>query len=311
MQTFSVQDVERVLRLSRGTIRGLVQVGFVKPSRGARREYRFSFQDLIVLRAARALIDAKVPRRRIRRALDDLRRHLPEEVPLSGLSISAVGEQVVVREGHNHFQVHDGQYLLGLDVEVDHGELRVVEHKAKAAAEGWSAPAPAEGRGAPVPAERQSTPATRSATAEAQSVQAAPTENWFAQALELEASDPAAALAAYEQATKDDPEDVSAWTNWGRLLHEQGRMAEAERVYRRAQEHCEPDAVLMFNFGVLLEDLGRAGPALEAYMLAIAHDPTLADCHYNLARLYDAAGKPQHAIRHLGQYRRLTGGSGS
>ncbi len=276
MQTYSVQDVERVLRLSRGTIRGLVEVGFVKPSRGARREYRFSFRDLIVLRAARALIDAKVPRRRIRRALDDLRRHLPEEVPLSGLSISAVGEQVVVREGHNHFQVHDGQYLLGLDVEVDHGELRVVEHKPRAAAA-------------------------------AESIEAAD-ENWFARALELEARDPAAALVAYERATEADPEDVSAWTNWGRLLHEQGRMAEAERVYRRGQEHCEADAVLMFNFGVLLEDLGRAGPALEAYRIAIGCDPTLADCHYNLARLYEAAGKPQHAIRHLGQYRRLTSG---
>jgi tetratricopeptide (TPR) repeat protein len=276
MQTYSVQDVERVLRLSRGTIRGLVEVGFVKPSRGARREYRFSFQDLIVLRAARALIDAKVPRRRIRRALDDLRRHLPEEVPLSGLSISAVGEQVVVREGHNHFQAHDGQYLLGLDVEVDHGELRVVEHKPRAAAA-------------------------------AESIGAAD-ENWFARALELEARDPAAALAAYERAIEADPEEVSAWTNWGRLLHEQGRMAEAERVYRRAQEHCEADAVLMFNFGVLLEDMGRAGPALEAYRVAIGCDPTLADCHYNLARLYEAAGKPQHAIRHLGQYRRLTSG---
>jgi tetratricopeptide (TPR) repeat protein len=178
--------------------------------------------------------------------------------------------------------VHDGQYLLGLDVEVDHGELRVVEHMPRASA-----------------------PEQTSAPNEA------PGGSWFERALQFEASDPAAALAAYERAVEDDPEDVSAWTNWGRLLHEQGRMAEAERVYRRAQEHCEPDAVLMFNFGVLLEDLGCAGPALEAYMLAIAHDPTLADCHYNLARLYDAAGKPQHAIRHLGQYRRLTGGSGS
>lgn len=283
MQTYSVQDVERVLRLSRGTIRGLVQVGFVKPSRGARREYRFSFQDLIVLRAARALIDAKVPRRRIRRALDDLRRHLPEEAPLSGLSISAVGEHVVVREGHNHFQVQDGQYLLGLDVEVDHGQLRVVEHKPRV-------DSPAE------------------TTAETPATGEAPGDTWFARALGLEASDPTAALAAYERAIEEDAEDVSAWTNWGRLLHEQGRMAEAERVYRRAQEHCADDAVLMFNFGVLLEDLGRTGAALDAYMTAIGNDPTLADCHYNLARLYEAAGKPQHAIRHLGQYRRLTSG---
>ena len=273
MQNYSVQDVERVLRLTRGTIRGLVDVGFVKPSRGARREYRFSFQDLIVLRAARSLIDANVPRRRIRGALDDLRKHLPDEAPLSGLSISAVGEQVVVREGHHHFQACDGQYLLGLDVEVDEGELRVVEHKPRA-------PEPTE---APVP-----------------------NENWFARALDLEDTDPAAAMSAYERATAADPEDASSWTNWGRLLHEQGRLADAERVYRRAQEHCEADAVLMFNFGVLLEDLGRQDAALEAYRVAVGSDPTLADCHYNLARLYEAAGKPQHAIRHLGEYRRLT-----
>jgi hypothetical protein len=37
----------------------------------------------------------------------------------------------------------------------------------------------------------------------------------------------------------------------------------------------------------------------------------MADCHYNLARLYEALGKPQHAIRHLGQYRRLVTGPGN
>jgi tetratricopeptide (TPR) repeat protein len=250
-----------------------------------------------VLRAARALIDAKVPRRRIRAALDDLRRHLPEEAPLSGLSISAVGERVVVREGHNHFQVEDGQYLLGLDVEIDHGELRVVEHRPRA-------PDAADARAR----EDASTSGETSSAAEASATGEAPAENWFARALELEASDPVAALAAYANAIEADDEDVSAWTNWGRLLHEQGKLAEAERVYRRALKHCATDAVLMFNFGVLLEDLGRQAAALEAYMIAVGADPTLADCHYNLARIYEATGKPQHAIRHLGEYRRLTGG---
>ena len=78
MRSYNVHEVERVLRLTRSTIRGLVNAGFVKPERGARREYRFSFRDLIVLRTARALIDAKVPRKRIHRSLEDLRRHLPE-----------------------------------------------------------------------------------------------------------------------------------------------------------------------------------------------------------------------------------------
>ena len=57
--------------------------------------------------------------------------------------------------------------------------------------------------------------------------------------------------------------------------------------------------------GVLLEDLGNSAAALAAYTRALEGDPNLADCHYNLARLYEALGKPQRAIRHLGQYRRL------
>src|SRR4029453_3934522 len=112
MQTYSVRDIERVLHLSRSTIRGLIGVGFGTPTRGPRREYRFSFQDLIVLRAARALIQAKVSRRRIRRSLEDLRKHLPETMPLSGLSICAVGDRVVVRDGNSQYQGDSGQYGL-------------------------------------------------------------------------------------------------------------------------------------------------------------------------------------------------------
>ncbi len=53
--------------------------------------------------------------------------------------------------------------------------------------------------------------------------------------------------------------------------------------------------------------MGKTAAALEAYRQALAADPNLADGHYNLARLYESLGKPQHAIRHLGEYRRLTG----
>lgn len=279
MQThsYSVGDVERVLRLSRSTIRGLINTGFVSPSRGARREYRFSFQDLIVLRAARALLQSKVSRRRIRSSLEDLRRHLPETMPLSGLSICAVGDRVVVREGKSRWQVDDGQYLLGLDVSVEDGMLHVVDRKAEAPAE-------------PVVPPAQNTP------------------DWFEKALQLESTDRRAALSAYERAVKEDADNIAAWTNWGRLLHEQGDLPAAEKIYRRALDHCGADSVLMFNFGVLLEDQGQTSAAVEAYQSAIGEDPTLADCHYNLARLYESLGKPQHAIRHLGQYRRLVSG---
>lgn len=283
MQLYSMRDVERVLQLPRSTVQGLVRLGFVRPARGPRRQYLFSFQDLIILRAARALMQANIPRRRIRTSLGQLRERLPEAVPLSGLAICAVGDRVVVREGASHWQADDGQYLLGLDVSVQNGTLRVIEHRQSRAA----APAQA-GDGAAAPANRPTS-----------------ADEWFAEALRLEGIDHDAAIDAYASAAELDPRNAPAWINWGRLLHESGEARAAERVYRRALEHCGADSLLLFNLGVALEDLGDKDGAMAAYHAAISEDPNLADCHYNLARLYESAGKTQHAIRHLGQYRRL------
>jgi tetratricopeptide (TPR) repeat protein len=274
MRSYSMRDVERVLRLSAHTTRNLIKAGFVKPARGARREYRFSFQDLIVLRTARALLDARIPPQRIHRSLESLRRELPESLPLSGLSISAEGDHVVVRDGAARRQVESGQYLLGLDVSEENGVLQVVEHREQP-------------RQLPPPEQVQ---------------------DWFAQALTLEDEDPDGALAAYRHAVADDPQNAAAWTNLGRLLHEQGKTQQAADIYRRGLVQVGPDPFLLFNQGVLLEDLGNPAAAMVAYQTALAEAPDLADCHYNLARLYDSLGKAQHALRHLGQYRRLVSG---
>src|SRR5919109_2719896 len=217
MRSYSVRDVERVLRLSAGTTRGLIMAGFVKPARGARREYRFSFQDLIVLRAARALMQAKVSPRRIRRSLESLRGKLPASMPLSGLAIGAVGDHVVVRDGERRWQADSGQYLLALDMSVQDGVLQLQEREPVAVAE------------------------------------PAPPRDWFAEALTLEGSYPEAALNAYRHAVSADPRNAAAWTNLGRLLHERGRTREADEVYRRALGHVGPDPLLLFNQGVLLE----------------------------------------------------------
>ena len=127
MHHYGVRDVERLLRLSRSTIRALIAAGFVAPARGPRNSWLFSFQDLIVLRTAQALADANVPQRRITKSVRELRRHLPEKMPLSGLSISAVGDRVVVREGASRWQAESGQYLLAFEGDPAEGALNVVE----------------------------------------------------------------------------------------------------------------------------------------------------------------------------------------
>ena len=127
MQTFGVREVEKLLRLPRRTIHGLIKAGFVSPSRGPRRAYIFSFQDLILLRTAQALAAANIPPRRITKSLKELRRHLPDAMPLSGLSIGAVGDRVVVKEGASRWQAESGQYLLAFEGDPVAGDLKVME----------------------------------------------------------------------------------------------------------------------------------------------------------------------------------------
>jgi tetratricopeptide (TPR) repeat protein len=235
-----------------------------------------------VLRAASALRLAKVPARRITRSLRKLHRSLPAEAPLSGLRISAVGDDVVVSEGTGRWQADSGQYVLDFEVRL-HGEaVQVVEHAAR------------------VPRE----PTKEQLTRERTTVTAAQYFEYGTEAEERGAR--GEAQLAYERALALEPGNVDVCINLGRLLHETGRHLGAERVYREGLKHSGPNATLYFNLGILLEDVGRIEPAIEAYQHAVAADPTLADGHYNLARLFEMTGKPQHAIRHLGQYRRLT-----
>jgi hypothetical protein len=89
MTYYSSRQVREILGLSPSMITRLVAARFVTPSRGPRRELRFSFRDLVVLRAARDLADARLPPRLISSSLKKLRQQLPAELP-AGLRIAAI-----------------------------------------------------------------------------------------------------------------------------------------------------------------------------------------------------------------------------
>src|SRR3989441_7732117 len=127
VQQYGVHEVEKLLHLPRSTIRTLIHAGFVSPARGPRNAWRFSFQDLIVLRTAQALAAAKVPHKRITRSVKELRRRLPDSMPLSGLNIVAEADGVVVRDGARRWRAESGQYLLGFEGDAAEGSLCVLE----------------------------------------------------------------------------------------------------------------------------------------------------------------------------------------
>lgn len=265
MHQYGVRDVEKLLGLSRSTVRALITAGFVTPTRGPRKAWLFSFRDLIVLRTAQSLVAANIPERRILKSLKELRRHLPEEMPLSGLRIAAVADHVVVREGNTRWLADSGQYVLGFEGDPLEGTLSVI-----------APPAPV--------AKTDDVP--RGSEDE---------------------DDLDAAMRAYERAIVDEPSRIGVRINLGRLLHEAGKLARAEKIYRDALKACGNDPLLLYNFGVLLDDMDRKAEAMSAYELALRGDPEMADCHYNLALLCEALERPKDAIRHMSQYRRLTG----
>jgi tetratricopeptide (TPR) repeat protein len=276
---YTTREVAKLLGLTAGQIRSSVRSGFSTPQRGSRGEMRFSFQDLVLLRAARGLLSARIPARRIRRALTRLREQLPEGRSLASLQITAEAGGVVVADGDARWQAESGQTLF--DFESGEGTLRRVAPLARRA--------------------------SRDARRDAEEITAedVTAEEWYELGCQLEEGSPDQAREAYQRAIALDPSHADSRVNLGRMLHEGGDAAAAEEQYRAALRARPDDTTAAFNLGVALEDLGRARSALEAYENAVALDPDNADAHFNAASLCERLGRPSAALRHLKVYRNL------
>ncbi len=274
MKSYTTRDVAKLVGLSEAQVRSQARVGYLAPDRGPRNSYRFSFQDLVLLRAAKALRDALIPPRRIRRALRTLIRQLPAGRSLSGMRIGSEGDRVVVRDGGQAWNPESGQLLL------DFGVAQLVERARLMA------------RRVARQARRPEPPLTA--------------DQWFDLAADLEPAAPGEARDAYVKAVALDPRHADARVNLGRLLQETGRPAEAATHYRAALEAQPRHPTAAFNLGTALEELGQRAEAIEAYRRALVADQEFADAHFNLARLYEQAGKRAAALRHLRAYQQLS-----
>jgi tetratricopeptide (TPR) repeat protein len=267
---FRARDVSRMLDLPVGEVRRLARAGLVSPRRGPRNELRFSFQDLVLLRAAAGLVHARIPRARVRRALGALRAQLPEGRPMTTVRVAAEGDRVVVQDAGARWHPETGQVLLDLDASARAGDVATVV----------------------APPQPSRTPPDGDA--------------WYRWGCDLEEAAPHDAEDAYRKALAIDPEHGGAHLNLGRLLHERGDPRGAEYHYRRALASRGHRATAAFNLGVALEDQGHLEEALLAYARAIEVDRTLADAHFNASRLLERLGRREDALRHLSEYRRLS-----
>lgn len=273
---YTVAEVAQILDLSASRVRGFVRQGLVTAARGPRNEYRFSFQDLVLLRTALGLRDNEVPVRRVRTALAALRTQLPEDRPVSAVHVFAEGHEIVVQDADTKWAPASGQVLFDFDVQD-------LERKVQALSPS-SAPLPP-----PDPDEDLDA------------------EGWLQVGLELVIDSPGKARDAYRRALECDPRHLEARLNLAQVLHDKGWHDESAAHYELALL-LEPDsAVAHFTYGALLEDMSRDGDAADAYRRSIALDSHYRPVYLSFARLLERIGEKQEALQMLDLFKALAG----
>ena len=108
---YQTRDVVEILGISRRQLQYWAQTELIVPStttRGGHR--RYSFDDLVALKATKRLIDAGVSLQRIRKSIQSLRKTLPSVGrPLSELVLVATGDIVLVFREGAAFEAVSGQ----------------------------------------------------------------------------------------------------------------------------------------------------------------------------------------------------------
>ncbi len=109
--SFRSRDVVEILGISRRQLHYWAQTDLIAPSdKTPGGHARYTFADLVALKAAKRLIDAGVSVQRIRKSIGKLRRILPTVArPLSDLVLVATGDVVLVFRNGTAFDAVSGQ----------------------------------------------------------------------------------------------------------------------------------------------------------------------------------------------------------
>ena len=270
MTGYRTREVAELVGMSPPQVRAYARTGLLRPSRGPRPAYYFTFHDLVLLRTAKRLEEARVPARRVRRVLHALAEQLPEGRSLTEVTIVAESATIVVHDRDRAWNPESGQLFFGFT-------------------------SPATPAGEP----------TALVTRPFMEPEGATGEELFQMGCELEACAPAEAREAYAKALELDPGHAGAHVNLGRLDQDEGQYQQALDNYTAAID-TDPDyAIARFNIASVMEHLERFDEAIASYKDALDLDGSLTEAHYRLAILYENQGLELEALRYLKQYRSL------
>ena len=271
MRAYSTREVADLLGTTPERVRALARTAVVNPQRDARGRLRFSFQDIVLLRAAQGLLKGNGSPRRVWRAMRTLGRQLDGR-PLSSIRMRVEGADLLVSASNTTWNPESGQTLFDFSQVSGADSVSLAEKRSSALASRLAKTA----------------------------------DEWFELGVALESVGATLdAEAAYRNAFRMDKAHVDSRINLGRMRHAAQALREAESLYRQAIAFCPGHGVAHFNLGVVLEDEGLIEEAMHMYQRALACEPPVPEAHFNIARLYEQRGDQRAAIRHLASFKRL------
>jgi len=260
--TYTRVEVVKLLGTNASRLRTLEKHGVVVPSVGTGARRRYTFQDLIALRAALSLLGRGIKMRDVVKAIQALSTAIPSvQKPLTELKVLSDGAQVVVKSSQGTFAPTTGQMLLDFDVHTLRDDVvrvlrpAVRQHRARLAFEVYKRAS-----------ELDEDPRTMD---EAQKL--------------------------YRQAIELDPLLAIAYTNLGNILFRKGDEAAAEALYSKALAIDPKQPEAKYNLGYLMLERHELDIAIRYFQGAIEADPRFADAYFNLAMAYEELGDKRNA----------------
>src|SRR5262249_37906165 len=109
---FAIDAVARIVGVPVEKLRAWDRLGIACASVVVRGKRHYGFQDLLIVRRVKALVDHGVPTRRIKKAVDGLRRCVPaEERRAHQMNLETDGSDLVISNAGTRYDALSGQLL--------------------------------------------------------------------------------------------------------------------------------------------------------------------------------------------------------
>jgi tetratricopeptide (TPR) repeat protein len=266
---YGTAEVAKLFDLKESRLRSWARAGFIAPSATVGKRQLYTFQDLVSVRAAKALLERGVPLARVKESVAAIRRTLPTITrPLAELRVTEEGGSVVMRDRRGAFEPTTGQLVIDFEVESLRDDVvRVLR----------TGPTAEARRGA---------------------------YEHYLEGCRLDEDEATfeRAEAAYLAALGLDASLGNAHTNLGNLCYRRGRVEEARAHYQNALRIDAEQPEAHYNLGFLALDAGDPASAVLSFERALGSDPSFADAHFNVAMAYEELGRPRDARPHWETY---------